>query len=486
VEEKYRLMKENGAYVRKMLKQGKYDDASLTGWGRLDDLIAVMEYFNLFRIFDEIKVDVSEDCAIPRWFINNTLALKLVLGERGINAIQDGMFKDAGVLKLIGCTAMEMREGFDSDRNKGKNKPCNVDSLRHSVEHTKTSEFEEAFRRLRAEIWRKKYLRSNTYIIDATKMVVLGDYEGAGRGSSTKEVLLKDGTKKLAKNKEKGFKLVTLNRLVKGQLIAEAARLIPINEHEITVSEELVDEILEERGEGAIKLLLLDRGFLDGERLKKWRDRGIHVIVPLKENMQILQDMKGLEKINGGVKAERKNATVWGFKDLETLESYGGKLNGLLVTRYKGRKVLKKDQWGFVTTLPVATENQVFKAFDSYDDRSLVENKQYRELKQGYFLKHFSGKTESLISYHIHFSLIMMNMVLLYKLTNIEKYRDILEKGIRMLRREYLGPQLQLIVYVDDYYAVLEFFEFMNLLGKPPSGKLDDVRMRFRPKGFPF
>ncbi len=80
----------------------------------------------------------------------------------------------------------------------------------------------------------------------------------------------------------------------------------------------------------------------------------------------------------------------------------------------------------------------------------------------------------------------MMNIVFLYKITNIEKYQDILDKGIRMLRREYLGPQLQIIVYVDDCYAIVDFFEFMNLLGRPPTGKLDDVRMRFRPKGFPF
>jgi len=28
----YKLMKENGSYVRKMLKKGKYDDASLHRW----------------------------------------------------------------------------------------------------------------------------------------------------------------------------------------------------------------------------------------------------------------------------------------------------------------------------------------------------------------------------------------------------------------------------------------------------------------------
>ena len=93
-EPSYKLMKENGPYVRKMLKKGKYDDASLTGWGRLDELVAVMVLFKVFKIFSKIKVNVRDECEIPRWFINNTMALKLVLGEKGINSIQDGMFKD--------------------------------------------------------------------------------------------------------------------------------------------------------------------------------------------------------------------------------------------------------------------------------------------------------------------------------------------------------------------------------------------------------
>lgn len=429
----------------------------------------------------KIKVDIRESCDIPRWFINDTLALKLVLGERGINSIQDGMFKDPGVLKILGCTAREAREGFDPGRNKEENKPCNVDSLKYSVEHTDPKQFEEAFRKHRRQVWKHKSLRTGTYIMDATKMVVYGDYEGAGVMTTTEEVLQKDGTKKLKKKRQKGFKLVTLNRLVEGQVVAEAARLLPINEHEITVSDDLIDEILDERGDGAIELLLIDRGFLDGKRIKRWRKKGIYIICPLKENMRIRKDMQGLVKIKGGVKAERKGIAVWGFKDLETLDSYDGKLNGLLVTRYKGRQVKEKDQWGFITTLPVATAEQVLEAFDDYDDRSLIENKQYRELKQGYFLKHFSGKTASSVSYHIHFSLIMMNVISLYKITNMNRYEGLLDKGIRLIRRQYLGPRLQIIVYVDSYYSVLDFLEFINLLGRPPTGKLDDVRMRFLP-----
>ncbi|MBU1850991.1 MAG: transposase [Candidatus Omnitrophica bacterium] len=479
--EDYKLMKENGAHVRKMLKKKTYDDVSLTGWGRLDELMAVMFLFKVFDIFSEIKVNVREECAIPRWFINNTLALKLVLGEKGINSIQDGMFKDPGVLRILGCTAREARDGFDSERNKQQNKPCNVDSLRYSIEHTKCKEFEKAFHKHRRQLWKHKSLRTHTYIMDATKMVVDGDYEGAGVMTTTEKILQKNGTTTLKKKRQKGFKLVTLNRLLEGQVIAEAARLLPINEHEITASDGLIDEVLGEKGDGAIKILLIDRGFLDGERIKKWKEKGIHVVVPLKENMHVLKDMKGMVKIGGGIKAERKNLTVLGFKDLETLDSYGGKLNGLLVTRYKGRAIKEQYQWGFITTLPVATVQQVLKAFDQYDDRSLVENKQYRELKQGYFLKHFSGKSASLVNYHIYFSLIMMNVISLYKITNLEKYEGLLDKGIRLIRRQYLGPRIQVIVYVDSYYAVLDLLEFISLLGRPPTGKLDDVRMRLLP-----
>ncbi len=199
----YKLMKEKGTYVRKMLKKGKYDDASLTGWGRLDELVAVMALFKVLDIFSELKVDVRESCEIPRWFINNSLALKLVLGERGINSIQDGMFKDPGVLKILGCTAREIREGFDADRNKEENKPCNVDSLRYSIEHTDPKEFEESFRKHRREVWKHKSLRTYTYIMDATKMVVHGDYAGAGTMTTTEEILQKMVVQSLRKRDRK-------------------------------------------------------------------------------------------------------------------------------------------------------------------------------------------------------------------------------------------------------------------------------------------
>ena len=40
-----------------------------------------------------------------------------------------------------------------------------------------------------------------------------------------------------------------------------------------------------------IKKLLLDRGFLDGERISHWkRDLGIDVVIPIKKNMDLWTD----------------------------------------------------------------------------------------------------------------------------------------------------------------------------------------------------
>jgi hypothetical protein len=215
---------------------------------------------------------------------------------------------------------------------------------------------------------------------------------------------------------------VTLSYLVPKRklLVVMAYRVLPIQQHEITVSEELVEEVVTAVGEGAIRLLLLDRGFLDGERLGRWQRRGLDVLVPVKHNMAVLADMQGLATLPPDahiVPAERRgtkdaqgqpleDVRLLGFSGLETLESYPGALNGLLVTAFRGQELPPEQQWGAITTLPVRTPAQVLAAFDAYDDRSLVENTEYRELKQGYRLPTFIGKDASSIAAHLFFEVL--------------------------------------------------------------------------------
>ena len=51
----------NQEQVREALKRGRYDDASLTGWGRLDDLIALANGLGVLKELDTIHPELTRE-----------------------------------------------------------------------------------------------------------------------------------------------------------------------------------------------------------------------------------------------------------------------------------------------------------------------------------------------------------------------------------------------------------------------------------------
>jgi len=67
------------------------------------------------------------------------------------------------------------------------------------------------------------------------------------------------------------------------------------NKHEGPILWGLVDGFVEAVGRGVMKRLILDRGFLDGEQIGRCKqDHGIDILIPLKKNMDIYEDVLGL------------------------------------------------------------------------------------------------------------------------------------------------------------------------------------------------
>jgi EAL domain-containing protein (putative c-di-GMP-specific phosphodiesterase class I) len=59
-------------------------------------------------------------------------------------------------------------------------------------------------------------------------------------------------------------------------------------------------------------------------------------------------------------------------------------------------------------------------------------------------------------------------------------YRYVAQR-IRRLRRMAWKERLEVVVYMGYWYGLLEVQEFATLLGRPPTGRLDATRVRFRP-----
>ncbi len=187
-------------------RQGKYDDVSLAGWGRLDELVAMVLGSGIHKVLENIKTEIKASCYIPRWVICNALFFKILLGEDSYLSLQKGLFKDPGALQLMGCTARVIREGFDPSRNKEKNKPFHVDSIRYFQEDIPGGELQKAWPQTVLPIVHALGGKEGVFILDATKQLVYGDYEGVAEQTVVKEVVRKDGKVVQTRVREKGFK----------------------------------------------------------------------------------------------------------------------------------------------------------------------------------------------------------------------------------------------------------------------------------------
>ena len=79
-----------------------------------------------------------------------------------------------------------------------------------------------------------------------------------------------------------------------------AARVVSGRRHECPILYELVDEVFQAVHKGVIKILIVDRGLIDGERMGYLKQKlAIDTIVPLRANMDLYADAIGLTRLPG-------------------------------------------------------------------------------------------------------------------------------------------------------------------------------------------
>jgi len=90
---------------------------------------------------------------------------------------------------------------------------------------------------------------------------------------------------------ERCYKWVSLLHWRAGAYVYAGAVVLPGNAHEVGPLFELVEHFVHTIGKGVIKWLILDRGFIDGERISRCkREWDIDVVIPMKKNMDIWAD----------------------------------------------------------------------------------------------------------------------------------------------------------------------------------------------------
>lgn len=199
-------------------------------------------------------------------------------------------------------------EGFNDKNSYDRQTPADQDFLRKFSKDTRPEALEQWFNADVARLWRQhKLFVGGTFVGDASYLFVPDNerYERSVRmlfdehdhpvAAADIERLSPQAAARC--RWRRCYKLVSLIYVAPHRAFSlrVALRLLPGNEHECPVLYELVDRFVKQLGYGVIRRLILDRGFLDGERIAHCKlKHGIDILIPVRRNMDVYADVEGL------------------------------------------------------------------------------------------------------------------------------------------------------------------------------------------------
>lgn len=483
-----RYLTRNQKEVAKRLIDGEVTMISSAGWGFVERFLV---FLNEVGIFELLEVDGAR---FYRKMINVglliiTYEIKILLGIASMNQVADRLFKDIALMRLMGYSADQLASGFCKRGYEDSPKPMHKNTLADAMEKLTAEEVERVFNGA-VQLLSKRgvFLESHgVFALDSSDLPTTERYEGAGR--RTKMTKKRDRKGQLVEIPETthGFKVFAVYEMERRLVVA--VKVTPINPHDSNFTLDLVQQAETNLGPGVLQVLLVDRGFLDGESLWTLKHKKkIDFIVPAKRDMKVTKDARSLaEKPHDGEyifvaeragdDQQRGQVALRGLKGLLTYNQYGdanhqtqinrndftpNPINVLLIQSWHGHVHDPGKEKAWLTSLPI--DDPLF-IYDLYDLRSLIENCLFRELKQGWNLLAFPKKTADVVRAHVYLTILVFNLTNLYR-THLGQ--DIADLGVRRQRLAWADAN-KVFVFAGDYYAIFDLEELLILLGREPE-----------------
>jgi hypothetical protein len=465
-----------GAYTRNQeavaqaIARKEYMDMTPTGVEVVDEFFALMDQVGIMK---RLAVEGEyQRRMIPMVLHMVTYSSKIIMGLSSQNQIPTHLFRDAGLLRLIGFTAKQIGEGFNK-RGKGGHRPIHKNTLSDALERLTVEESQAVFDGAVEDLAKAKLISETVFSLDGTELSTTENYPGAGKVSSEREVKDKWGNVKAIKSTRYGYLLLSLRGVKSNTVVAAGVDSIGRNEHNWVLS------LVEKAKTAGVKIntLLADGAYCVGGLLWKLKHKqDIDFIVPADSSMCITEDARALAQMKDGTIVKQNNEIrAVGIKNLSTYEAYrppegetqrGPKatLNAVVITCWKGKDVPREKQVVLITSLSVDDPLQIV---ELYGKRADMENSLHRELKQAWYIEHFPSKQHRACMAHIYLTLTLFNVACAYK---TKRGQELANLGIRRLRAQHLGGAAWLlIVYTENEYGIFDIEEFAHLSGNPPK-----------------
>lgn len=448
------------------LQAGAVEYADLTAWGFMDEFMGFLHASRFLEWAVETYPDPRRRHSVP---VGVLLASILQLKYHGEAAFLKlpYVLRSGSMLQVAGVNA-KLGGGFNRKHRKPRRSPFDQDTARKYFKDTDAERLQDWYTKdVGGWVQAHQALESDRiFILDSTLLQLPDNprYERAAQVPLDADGhYAPDGTPTWC------YQLATLLHVSrrKDYFLFTGVRLGSGAASGVTEGKRLVEEYGAARGRGAIRVLLMDRGFVDGAFVT-WckQEQQIDVVVPLKSGMHLLADAAGLagqpehpwrplpRRPEEERRLARKEAAVCdGLTSWEQCE--------VPVTVVLIREVAQDgrvQQWALATTLQGREAAQIVAL---YRLRSQVEER-YDQLKNAWGLTRFTSTAFSLVTAHVVFTLLAYSLLQLYL-----KRRDLQALARRTITtlqyEEQLGKAV-VIVYAAGAFAVFDLLDYQAIL----------------------
>jgi hypothetical protein len=448
------------------LQEGQVEYADLTAWAFMDEFMGFLQATQFLAWAVATYPDPRERHSVP---VGVLLASALQLKYHGEAAFLKlpYVLHAGSMLQAIGVN-VALGGGFNRKHKKPRRSPFDQDTARKYFKDTDPQRL-QAWYTQDVGGWLQAHQaleRHRIFVLDESLLPLPDNprYEQAAQVP-----LDAAGHYDAAGTPTWCYQLTALLHVspTKDYFLFPGLRVGPGSASGLTEGKALVTEYVAARGVGAIEMLLMDRGFVDGAFIT-WckQDQGIDVVLPLKRSMALVADATGLagqpehpwvalprSAVEQRTKVAKEAAVCEG---LTSWEACAIPLTVVLIREIARDGTVH--QWALATTLRGRTAQEVV---DLYRLRSQIEER-YDQLKNAWALTRFTSTAFALVTAHVVFTLLAYSLLQLYL-----KRRDLQALAARTITtlqyEERLG-QAAVIVYAVGAFAVFGLLEYQGIL----------------------
>jgi len=482
------------------------DEATL-----FDSFFNYLQEIELFAHLQHLDPQKQRRKNVPFFQIVLVFLMRVVGSIKTMDEISDLLLTDELLMNMCGFNAYQVKNGSCERGVKLRKTPipeirgslC-VDTVANHIVAITPRRIENLFNLCIQQLAKQNVFPKKIHAAcDATLYETTSKFKGCGSVAYKRKVKAR-GYRKNGELKEVpvtlyGWKVWAIYEIKTGIPLAIKIDTIekPDNLHILAVLEQAKENV---KPFSTIDSLVIDRGFLDGKVLYEIDRQGLEFVIPLKRNMEAAKDARQLaldcesfapvtrevEVVHGYGKkkqTEKVLTTLVGVPDLLTCDWFNPEgsqanttkkdyvpipLNAVVVKKWDNKTPPFEKQVVFVTNMDV---KDPFITFDRYDERSLMENKLFREVKQNWHFEHPPKKTKEGVYIQTYMTMAMkalttaflkwqeeqLQLEALGKQTTWQMYR----RKLKVLNRN------KLIVFVDQHFGVFPSHEVFMLANVP-------------------